>query len=136
MNNQLNNKLEEVDLATATSLLKSLEENNYDYEVVARNIKVSVITLKNIDVILNKKHSLTEEGLGPKHLQQYIIARRHVDDQDGWNNKDPKIVYAREAYNRGEVELMTGRDGNILNLYLIPRVTKGIKRNYFDLEKE
>lgn len=136
MNKELNNKLEEVDMSTATNLLKTLEDNNYDYETVARNIKVSILTLKNIDVILNKKHSLTEEGLGPKNMQQYIIARRHVDDENGWNNKDPKIVYAREAYNRGEGEIITGRDGNILNMYFIPRVTKAQKRNYFTTEKE
>lgn len=137
MDLELNNKLEDIDTETATSLLKTLEDNNYDYEKVARTIKVSILTLKNIDIILNKKHSLTEEGLGPKNMRQYIIARRHVDDPNGWNNEDPKIIYAREAYDKGEVELMTGRDGNILNMYLIPRVTKTNKREHFiTLEQE
>lgn len=137
MNLELNNKLDDADVISANDLLKVLAENNYDYEKVARTIKVSILTLKNIDIILNKKHSLTESGLGPKSMKKYIIARRHVDDVNGWDNTDPKIIYAREAYDKGEVEIMTGRDGNILNMYLIPRVSKTTKREHFvTLEKE
>ena len=52
MDLSLNNKLEEVDMETATELLKNLAANNYNYEKVARTIKVSILTLKNTQLIL------------------------------------------------------------------------------------
>lgn len=59
-----------------------------------------------------------------------IIARRRLDiPTAGWRQISPiwTIQQARDAYDRGEVEIATGRDGDEATLYAIPRVGR-IKR--------
>lgn len=68
-------------------------------------------------------------GRGRPEMEKYIIATTHVDQP--WNNKDPEIAKGRFDYEAGTHEMMTGRDGDTLILYLIPRVKIDPRPNYF-----
>ena len=102
-------------------ILAALEKNDGDYDLTAAEIHVSSIIVRETDIVENKRHNFTEEGIGPKHLQKYIVAVAKV--HEGWDNTDETIREARDKYNRGEVEITTGRDGLNMMLYAIPRKT-------------
>jgi hypothetical protein len=73
-------------------------------------------------------------GKGRPEMEQFLVASRHANDRE-WNNKDEGIVRARAAYEAGTHIMATGRDGQWLLLYLIPR--KGPKQprpGYFQPE--
>jgi hypothetical protein len=63
-------------------------------------------------------------GIIPEHMQQYVVAIKVLDES--WPGS-AEIGMAREQYDRGDVELCTGRvqiDGDrrdLLVLYSIPR---------------
>lgn len=60
-----------------------------------------------------------------RHL---IIAYRRLDVPDaGWRSVPDAamtIRQAKDAYDRGEVELCQGRDGHFATLYAIPRLER------------
>lgn len=63
-------------------------------------------------------------------LRQYAIASRHAEKP--WDNTDPKIQRARQRYDFGDSELVTGRNGMIQVLYEIPRKNPASDRSpYF-----
>lgn len=68
-------------------------------------------------------------------IEKYLIASKHVDRE--WDNNDPTIKNAREAYDRGELEMCQGRDGFTINLYAIPRKVRDTRPNrvYFAREE-
>lgn len=73
-------------------------------------------------------------GRGRPEMEPYLVATRHVGDR-GWNNEQPEIAAAREAYEAGTHEMATGRDGAWLILYSIPRRRVDMERaGYFTLE--
>jgi len=106
---------------TKEKVLELLIKHNGDYETVARFARVNSRIVYWIDVLENKKFNKTQDGLGVPHLQPYIVATKDADDNRGWPNNSPKLKEARELYDRGLVELVTGRDGMKLILYAIPR---------------
>lgn len=103
----------------------------------ARLVGVSisdVFTVVNDD---NDRADLASErygGFGRPDVQPFIVARRTVKDRQ-WDNKLPEIIKARAEYEAGTHEMATGRDGQWLILYSIPRVkpVRG-RKNYFQLE--
>lgn len=58
-------------------------------------------------------------GYGRPEVQQFIVARKRA--WEVWNNEDNDIATARNMYEAGTVEMCTGRDGDWLILYAIPR---------------
>ena len=68
-------------------------------------------------------------------IAKYLIASKHVDHE--WDNSNPTIKAAREAYDRGELEMCQGRDGFTINLYAIPRKVRDTRQNrvYFAREE-
>lgn len=59
-------------------------------------------------------------GFGRPELRSYLVARRRSRGSR-WDNDSPEIKEAREMYEAGTVELATGRDGDWVLLYAIPR---------------
>lgn len=70
-------------------------------------------------------------GLGRPNMQKYTVARRRAADRQ-WDNTDTAIAQARENYEKGTHLLATGRDGQWLILYSIPRVGRADpQQDYF-----
>lgn len=122
--------LSKEELKKITDLLKV---HGTDYKMIATSVGVNMSVIYEVDVVHNKKFNYTPSGKGPVRLQKHIVAIRRVDNQEGWA-MDFKIRRAHERYDRGEVEIVTGRDGMNLILYAIPRKVKE-QRVYFTKEK-
>lgn len=64
-----------------------------------------------------------------------IIARRALHIAGATWRPAPgaplSIAAARDAYDRGEIELATGRDGDYATLYAIPRRERDIRTAWF-----
>lgn len=60
-------------------------------------------------------------GMGRPELQDFIVARRAIRGPR-WENSDPNIMKARELYEKGHIDMATGRDGSWEILYAIPRL--------------
>jgi hypothetical protein len=63
----------------------------------------------------------SDDGRGPKHLRKYLVVTKAVMSPWPTSIESPMIASAKRAYNQGLVEICTGRDGDYLNLYAIPR---------------
>lgn len=59
-------------------------------------------------------------GKGRPELQQFLVASRRASDRE-WDNADHGIIAARRALEAGTHVMTTGRDGQWLLLYSIPR---------------
>ena len=68
-------------------------------------------------------------GYGRPDLRPYLVARKQA--HAAWHNRDPEIVAARRAYDAGTHEMVTGRDGQWLLLYSIPRHVAAVREPYF-----
>lgn len=72
--------------------------------------------------------------LHEKNLESYAIGKLPRASRQMWDNKDPKISKAREQYEAGEVEIVSGYTEDTVTLYAIPRKVKDTKRRpYFSL---
>lgn len=111
-------------------ILKNLEKYKGNSKRVATKLGISERAVITLDIMKNKKYNYTAEGLGPKHLQQYIIGVRSTFSDQGWG-KSSKIIEARKLYDQGLVEIATGRDGMNFILYAIPRREKINRKPYF-----
>lgn len=58
-------------------------------------------------------------GMGRPELQGFIVSRKRP--WEAWDNANEPVAGARAAYEAGTHEMATGRDGDWLILYLIPR---------------
>jgi len=98
-----------------------------EYLWIAKRLKISAIAVRNFDIIANNKHKVSEDGYGKPELRQYLISRRYVDAN--WPAMDDMVIQkAREDYDAGKIELVTGRDGFYQILYRIPRQIIATKR--------
>lgn len=90
---------------------------------VARNLGLNLrVVLDVVDEIGGVGAMSREErwgGLGRPELQKYTVARKRA--YQTWDNDDSKVAKARADYEAGTHEMCTGRDGNWLILYSIPR---------------
>lgn len=84
----------------------------------------------------NHPRTVREEvygGLGRPELQQFTVGRKRA--WEAWNNEEPAIAEARSQYEKGTHEMVTGRDGDWLILYAIPRKHRDPNRaGYFTPE--
>lgn len=69
-------------------------------------------------------------GFGRPEMQQFMVARRMVSTRE-WDNQSPEIAVARQRYEAGTHNMMTGRDGGWLILYSQPNKRKVPRPNYF-----
>jgi len=109
-------------------LIKEELKRTSDLRKIARHLGVPVSWVRDVEVSRFKS--------GRDDLRKYIVASKHVDRE--WNNRSPEIRKAREAYDRGEVEMCQGRDGYTIHLYAIPRKVRDERENraYFSREVE
>lgn len=75
------------------------------------------------------------DGLGRPELREFMVARRRAMGEP-WDNTDARIAEARVNFEAGTHMMATGRDGQWLLLYSIPRQGK-VKPapGYFSMEK-
>ena len=72
-------------------------------------------------------------GMGRPEMQQFIVDRKRP--WEIWPNLTDPVLTARNQYEAGTHEMATGRDGDWLILYSIPRKTVAKDRqNYFQPE--
>ncbi len=99
---------------------------------VAKTFDISLEKVKDIlgDFMpkVTKKEAIYG-GDGRPEMRKYLVASKFVDEQ--WDNDDVSIVDARQKYERGTHEMATGRDGDTLLLYSIPRAVVKPNPNYF-----
>lgn len=111
--------------------LEEIKRFSTDYVRISKKVGLSPITVRDIDITINRRFVITEDGYGRYDIRRRLIARRHVDT-DGWDETNAVIRAAKSEYDNGTVELATGRDGFWLLLYRFPRRVKDAKREpYF-----
>jgi len=91
-----------------------------EYLWIAKRLKISAIAVRNFDIITNGRYKVSDDGYGKPSLRPYLISRRYVDST--WPAMDEAVISkARQDYDDGKIELVTGRDGFYQILYRIPR---------------
>lgn len=103
-------------------MIKDELRRSQDYSKIARRLGVPIGEVRRIDIMENGRFF----SLPRPELEKYVVATKHVDDV--WDNNDPAIKAARQAYDDGLVEICTGRNGFMLTLYAIPRKEKAVGR--------
>lgn len=100
---------------------------------VARNLGIDLRSVLEIaDKTGGSSRTSREEqfeGEGRPELRQFLVARKRAHHE--WDNEDPLIAQARADYEAGTHEMATGRDGDWLILYSIPRNRPQPRPNYF-----
>lgn len=119
-------------------MLQTLRENKNNVDRTAYQLGMTPGQVRFIDMVENGKFNYTPEGRGRPELQPYIVGIRDRDSSSTWDNADPKIAKAREYYDQGLIEMVTGIDGMNLILYAIPRQFPDADRSpYFsEIEEE
>lgn len=77
-------------------------------------------------------HAEVYGGEGRPEMLKYRVGR--IRAYEHWDNTDVSIALARQNFEAGVVDLITGRDGAFLLLYAIPRRHKQPRPDYFKLE--
>lgn len=112
-------------------VVDTLKNNKGDVQQTARHLGFSEAQVRWVDVIVNKKYDLSVVGKGRPELHPYIVAIRDKNFEPVWDNENPKIAKARDLYDEGVIEMVTGQDGNNVILYAIPRRFKDTRPVYF-----
>ena len=103
------------------------------YSLVKAKHKIIALNLQDgYQTVFTERHG----GFGRPELQPFIISRRKAMNPK-WPPCDlQKITVARHKFDRGEIEMPTGRDGDWYILYSIPRskVDKH-RRPYFSAKR-
>lgn len=103
---------------------------------VARNLGIDLSDVLTVsDEIGGAGRRLRQEhngGLGQEALIPFTVARKRA--MQNWDNTDPDIAKARADYEAGTHEMCTGRDGDWLILYSIPRQKVAPRPAYFTPE--
>ncbi len=99
----------------------------------ARNLGYTIHMV--LEVLEEEKHPrpFRDEvygGLGRPDIRDFTVDRKKV--WEVWDNDKPAIAKARADYEAGTIEMCTGRDGDWLILYAIPRTKQATDRaGYF-----
>lgn len=116
-------------------LVQDVKEAYAKTHSIFRVAKTFDITLEKVKDILGdfmpkvSKRESTYGGEGRPELRKYLVASKFVDEQ--WDNLDISILDARQKFENGTHDMATGRDGDTLLLYLIPRAKVQPRPNYF-----
>ncbi len=111
-------------------LIKDELTTTRDHGKVARRLGLPIKVIREVDIDICGRHVQTEDRGGAVGLRKFVIATKHIDEV--WPTDDVKIIDAQKLYDRGVVEICTGRDGFRMILYAIPRQEKDVKRTpYF-----
>lgn len=114
---------------TRAAILADLKQPNSDIQRVSRAYGVPIRFIRDILPPPPPAPTNTEvfEGYGRPELQKYLISRTRAGA--AWPAADaPAIQHARNEYDAGIIEMCTGRDGDWLILYAIPRRTPAHNR--------
>jgi hypothetical protein len=71
-------------------------------------------------------------GRGRPELEKYIVATKNAVDP--WDNSLTELQQARARYEAGTHEMCSGRDGDTIILYSIPRAVVEPRMGYFKPE--
>lgn len=105
-------------------IVEELKAPNASHSRIAKRLGISERLVCDVGVNFGGLFSQ-----GNTSLDRYKIAERHIDR--AWPMNDV-IDRAKAAYDLGEVEIVTGRQGFIQTLYAIPRKVKAAGRTpYF-----
>lgn len=69
-------------------------------------------------------------GDGRPEIFAFLVARRKVTDTC-WDNNSPEIRQARADFEAGTHNMVTGRDGSWLLMYMFPQEVVTPRRDYF-----
>lgn len=126
----------DISIKDEKKILAELKKQKGNVSLAAKILGVPKETIMKLQIIDQQMFNYTSVGLGPQHLHKYLVARRSVLATGGWDNKQPEIAKARKDYDAGLIEMATGRDGEFLLLYAIPRRVRAARfRQYFRPEK-
>lgn len=103
------------------------------YFRVARALNIPMEKVKAIlqdDTPPIQRREPMHGGEGRPEMRKYKVASKHVDT--AWDNTNSDIVLARADYELGTHEMTTGRDGDTIILYSIPRVQTTPRPGYFN----
>ncbi len=98
----------------------------------ARALKIS---LDRVTTIVGQDNFQTERqpprygGRGRPELEKYIVSTKNATDS--WDNSVAELRQARARYEAGTHEMCSGRDGDTIILYCIPRAVVEPRPNYF-----
>lgn len=84
------------------------------------------------DELAGQPRNVREEtfgGYGRPELRDNLVARKRAHET--WDNTDPAIAAARDAYEAGTHDMATGRDGDWLLLYSVPLKKPVPRPDYF-----
>lgn len=116
---------------TKQLVIDTLRNNKGDERLTAHQLGLSEAQVRWVDMIVHQKFDQAVKGKGRPELQPYIVAIRDKNFEPVWDNTNPKIQKARDLYDEGVVEVMTGVDGDNIILYAIPRRFKDERPVYF-----
>lgn len=85
------------------------------------------ITVSQARLIINNQTD-TLPGWGDPNKHQYLIARRHVNQE--WRD-GPRIEHHQRLHDQGKINLCQGRDGSYFLLYAMPNRTIIQRDAYF-----
>jgi hypothetical protein len=98
----------------------------------AKNLGYSIAIILQVVEDENQPRVLRQErhgGLGRPELQKHTVARKKV--WQSWNNDLPEVAKARNDYEAGTHQMVTGYDGDWAILYMIPLRWPAAKPHYF-----
>lgn len=103
---------------------------------VARSLGIDIrLVLPIADELSGLPRTSHEErfgGYGRPELSEFLVGRKRAHET--WDNSDPLIAGARDAYEAGTHDMATGRDGDWLLLYSIPKRRVTPRPAYFQPE--
>lgn len=98
----------------------------------AKNLGYDIRLVLQVAEAENEPRIVREEkygGLGRPELRDYAVARKKA--WQVWDNTQPALAKARAEFEEGSHEMVTGRDGDWLILYSIPRRVPLPRPDYF-----
>lgn len=100
---------------------------------VARNLGLDLSLVlqvsDEIGGVRRTSRSESYDGWGRPELRGFAVDRRRA--YQAWDNSIPEIANARADYEAGTHEMCTGRDGDWLIMYSIPRTRVTPRPDYF-----
>ena len=92
----------------------------------------TILEIANEDRHPASRHEERHDGLGRPELRIYTVSRKKA--WEAWDNDSNSLKAARASYEAGTHDMLTGRDGEWLILYLIPQKRVTPRVNYFQPE--